>query len=95
MILQWADSHFCAAHHADGGWHGHTWRVRVYWPYEGENICERKAALAADIAQVDHTELLADLSRAEDLAAWFGNGLKACRVDVWRDAEGMGATWRA
>ncbi len=46
---------------------------------------------------LDHTELPRHLSRAEDIATWLGEMLGGgpVKVEVWREAEGMGATWTA
>lgn len=95
MLSQWVERHFSAAHEGDGVMHGHTWVVRAYWPYDGADIRERANALDADVRQLDHSTLPSNLSRAEELAEWFGEGLKAARVEVWREREGYGATWTA
>ena len=36
----------------------------------------------------------ARLSWAEHIAQFIGESLNCARVDVWREAEGIGATWR-
>lgn len=95
-LLQWADAHFSAAHRGeDGRLHGHTWRVRAHWLYDGEDAEVRRRSLHIATRQLDHVELHQSRSRAEDIAALLGEGLAACRVDVWREPEGMGATWTA
>lgn len=77
--------------------HGHTWRVRAHWAYQPLelDVVERKAALAHALAKLDHSELPDDLTRAEQIAEWIGVRVNACRVDVSREAEGLGATWTA
>jgi hypothetical protein len=94
-VMQWAEKHFCASHEGDGVVHGHTWVVRAYWPYAGADIRDRVERLATWVAKVDHTILPPTLTRSEELAAWFGVAVDAARVDVWREREGCGATWRA
>ncbi len=96
MLTQWADGFFCAAHRgADGILHGHTWRVRAYWDYAGTDILVRQAKLKEALSYLDHRELPSGLSRAEDIAADLGRGLFCLRVDVWREHEGLGASWTA
>lgn len=96
MITQSAETHFSAAHRGgDGQMHGHTWRVRATWPYRGQDIDEQRERLIVGVSQLDHSELPPDLTRAEQIAHWIGLRVDACRVDVWREAEGLGATWRA
>ena len=96
-VLTWADTYISAAHRPiDGGpLHGHTWRIRAYWPADGTDAVERQGTLHIVTRGLDHTELAAHLSRAEDMAAWLGQmiGGGPVRVDVWREAEGLGATW--
>jgi hypothetical protein len=97
-VLSWADTHICAAHKGDDGvMHGHTWRVRAYWNYTGASVVGLKALLVDRVcfASLDHQELPDDVRRAEDLAAYIGRLVEAVRVDVWREPEGMGATWTA
>lgn len=94
MILQWADSFFCAAHKGrDGRLHGHTWRVRAYWPDDGTDMAVRKEHLRIAIEFLDHQFLAEGHDLAEHLAADLGATLHACRLDVWREQEGLGATW--
>lgn len=96
MITQWAEVHFCAAHTGDDGrLHGHTWRVRAYWDYRGQSIVNQKSRLIEALAGLDHAELPATLRRAEDLAQEIGSRVLACRVEVWREPEGVGAEWFA
>ena len=95
-VFTGARAHFCAAHIDDRGrLHGHTWRVRAVWPFAGENAMDRQASLIAALADFDHAKLPDGLRLAETLAALIGARLGAVRVDVWRDAENLGATWRA
>lgn len=96
MLSQWVDGFFCAAHKGgDGRLHGHTWRVRVFWDYAGADILVQQAKLREALSYLDHSELPENLSRAEDIAADIGRGLFAQRVEIWREAEGLGATWTA
>ncbi len=91
--LSWADTHICAAHMGDDGKpHGHTWKVRAHWRYTGVSIVYLKAGLEKACEEFDHGALPNQLRRAEDLAEHIGKAVDAARVDVWRDAEGMGAT---
>lgn len=93
-ILTWAETYICSAHKGDDGvMHGHTWRVRAHWDYAGACVDDFKLKLKAAVAPLDHALLPDALRRAEDLAAYLGDLVGARRVDVWRDAEGMGATW--
>jgi len=95
-VLSWADTHICAAHKGDDGvMHGHTWRVRAFWQYDERPIQHRKRFLERTCWTMDHTALPDNLRRAEDIAAHIGGLVAAVRVDVWRDPEGMGATWTA
>ena len=97
MLSQWVERHFCAAHESDDGkLHGHTWVVRVYWPYDDTDVLVRATALERYVAKVDHTVLPNDLRRAEELAGFFAAAVDGVtRVDVWREREGYGATWTA
>jgi hypothetical protein len=93
-VLSWAETYLCAAHKGDDGvMHGHTWRVRAYWNYTGQSAVDTKAALVAACRWFDHGVLPDRLRRAEDLAAHLGLHMGAQRIDVWREPEGMGATW--
>lgn len=94
-ILSWADSYICSAHKGDNGnMHGHTWRVRAYWPYAKQSAEDLKDKLERVCKrELDHVVLAHELRRAEDLAGYIGRVLEAVRVDVWREPEGMGATW--
>ena len=97
MILTWADAHFCAAHRDDRGFvHGHTWRVRAYWEFDGQDMQAPDTSLAGFVlSELDHRELPANLSWAEQIAPFIGAALNCVQVDVWREPEGLGATWRA
>jgi hypothetical protein len=94
---QWAGAFFSAAHKdpRNGKLHGHTWRVRAYWPHAGGDILDRQKLLRRWVASLDHRELPAHLHLAEDIAAHLGHGVQAVRVEVWREAEDVGATWVA
>jgi hypothetical protein len=95
MTLQWAEHFICAAHCSPlGVLHGHTWRVRAYWSkiIDAE---DRKAQLVAWCGKRCHTRLEGMEASAEGLAKSVGEDLSAARVDVWREAEGLGATWSA
>lgn len=93
-ITSWADVYICAAHKGDDGvMHGHTWRVRAFWNYAGACVDDLKIKLQTAVTPLDHAVLPDALRRAEDLASHLGGLTDACRVDVWREAEGMGATW--
>ena len=96
-LLSWADTHICAAHKGDDGvMHGHTWRVRAFWTYSGQSVVDRKLSLElACMSGFDHRVLSEHERRAEDIATEIGNRVGAVRVDVWREPEGMGATWTA
>jgi hypothetical protein len=92
--LSWVDTHLCAAHKGDDGvMHGHTWRVRAFWNYTGQSAVDLKDRLERCRRELDHKVLPHELRRAEQLAGYFGRVTEAVRVDVWREAEGMGATW--
>jgi len=94
--LQWADAHLSSAHrNAAGKLHGHTWRVRAFWPHDGTDVLERQRLLRKWASALDHRELPAHLTLSEDLAGHLGAAVKACRVEVWREAEGLGAVWIA
>lgn len=94
MTLSWADTHISAAHCGDDGvMHGHTWRVRAFWNYTGQSALDLKARLERCCDELDHTVLVHELRRAEQLAGYIGRVTEAVRVDVWREAEGMGASW--
>jgi len=93
-VLSWADTHLCAAHKGDDGvMHGHTWRVRAYWLYQGRSAVDLKLVLERACRTLDHSVLPEHLRRAEDLAGYIGDLISAARVDVWREPEGLGATW--
>lgn len=92
--LQWADAHFSAAHRDTAGrLHGHTWRVRAFWTHDGKDVLDKQKLLRKWASALDHRELPAHLTLSEDLAAHFGSATKAVRVEVWREAEGVGAVW--
>jgi len=93
--LQWAEHFICAAHRSPlGVMHGHTWKVRAYWSHiiDAE---DRKAQLIAACETRCHTVLDGPEANAEGLAKMIAAELSADRVDVWREAEGLGATWSA
>lgn len=96
-VLSWAETHISAAHHPRGGRqiHGHTWRVRAWWKYDGSDAVKLREALIEACEAFDHTMLPDNMTRAEDLAEHLGKRLRAYRVDVWRDAERLGAAWTA
>lgn len=101
-IVSWVETYFCAAHRDEqDNIHGHTWRVRVYVPFKGHDAVMLKAALEQACKEMDHKVLRPQLAWAEDLALSFAlsfvdkSNVQPCRVDVWRDPEGMGATWTA
>lgn len=92
-IFTWADGHVSAAHRdPTGKLHGHTWRVRAFWP-AGQDAVALQARLRAVLAEFDHAELPEGLIWAEDFAPEIGRRVGAARVDVWREPEGLGATW--
>ena len=94
MSLSWADTHISAAHRGDDDvMHGHTWRVRAFWEYAGKSIVDLKLVLERVCRTLDHKVLPEHLRRAEDMAGYIGDLVDADRVDVWREVEGMGATW--
>jgi 6-pyruvoyl-tetrahydropterin synthase len=92
--LTWVDATISAAHYpADGGpLHGHTWRVRAYWEWTSGDALVLQRLLREACEPFDHNLLPAALSRAEELAKHLRAALSCARVDVWRDAEGLGAT---
>lgn len=94
MTEQWAQHHICAAHRSPTGvMHGHTWMVRATWS-KIINVEDRKAALVEACARRCHGVLTGTEGSAEGLAKSIGAELSADRVDVWREAEGLGAIWR-
>ena len=93
-VMSWADTHISAAHKGDDGvMHGHTWRVRAFWTYAGQSAIDLKGCLERCASELDHRVLAHELRRAEQLAGYIGRVTEAVRVDVWREPEGMGATW--
>ena len=95
-VLSWADSKISAAHRGDDGqMHGHTWKVRAFWTYEGKSIVDLQLILERVCRTLDHKVLPEDVSRAEDMAGYIGDLVGAVKVKVSRQAEGMGATWTA
>jgi len=95
-LTTWATGFYCAAHRDDSGTiHGHTYHARAEWAYDDSCAVERKAQLDAALAEFDHTTLPEALRRAEDMCLRIAVKTGAVRVDVWRDAEGLGATWKA
>jgi hypothetical protein len=93
VTLQWAEHFICAAHRAPlGGLHGHTWRVRAHWS-RIINAEDRKAQIVAACQRRCHGVLEGAEASAEGLAKTLGVELEADRVDVWREAEGLGAKW--
>jgi 6-pyruvoyl-tetrahydropterin synthase len=94
MITQWAQHFICAAHRSPlGVMHGHTWTVRATWS-EIINVEDRKAFLVEVCDDYCHRVLDGKTASAEGLAESIATATNAIRVDVWREAEGMGATWR-
>jgi len=94
MITQWAQHFVCSAHRNKlGVMHGHTWSVRATWS-EIIDVEARKDALVIACAVRCHVVLDGRDASAEGLAESIGNELGADRVDVWREAEGLGAAWR-
>ena len=91
---QWAQAHISSAH-ADnrGRIHGHTWAIRAYWPNDGESVLKKQENLYAMASDLDHCILPKHLTRAEEIAEYIGQKVNAIRVDVWREAEGVGACW--
>lgn len=96
-VESWVETHISAAHAPEDGGplHGHTWKIRATWLYGGESAVDLKAKLERVCRELDHTLLPARLSRAESIAVYLGDLLRAKRIDVWREADGMGATWTA
>lgn len=92
--LSWAQAYLCAAHDGpDGRTHGHTYMIRAYWADDGGDILVRRRRLLAVLQDLDHGVLPPDLTRAEDLAEHVAIYVDAHRVDVSREAEGVGAIW--
>lgn len=90
----WAETHICAAHRGDDdALHGHTWMVRAHWTYAGKSIVDLKVILERVCRTLDHKVLPEHVRRAEDMAGYIGDLIGAVKVEVWRQAEGMGATW--
>lgn len=73
--------------------HGHTWRVRCFWTYDGSSIDGRKALLDKVIVKLDHSVLPDELAHAENIAAHIADLTDAVKVLVWREAEDIGAEW--
>lgn len=93
MVEQWAQHYICAAHRSPTGvMHGHTWKVRATWSAI-INVEDRKSALVDACAKRCHGVLEAGEGSAEGLAKAIGAELSADRVEVWREAEGLGAVW--
>ena len=91
--VQWAQHFICAAHlDSSGALHGHTWNVRAYWS-QIIDATDRKAQIVQACALRCHGVLDTEVSSAEGLAEQIGIEVSADRVDVWREAEGLGATW--
>lgn len=91
--LTWAGWHFSAAHSAAARpiLHGHSYEVRAFWPYEGQDAEDLQERLKAALATLDHQTLPPGLSRQEDIARHIGLLLPGCvRVDVSRPLERLG-----
>jgi len=84
----------CAAHRSvEGQLHGHTWEITAWFP-SGADAFELQRLLVGFLAQWDHAELPAHLSRGEHLAAAIGQSLSMCvQVDVSRPPERIFARW--
>lgn len=93
--LTGVEAFFSATHEPiEGGQpHGHTWRVRVWWVFTGEDVELLKAVLDLELKKYDHQLLPQHLSRGEDMAKQIGSALSAWACDVWREAEGFYARW--
>lgn len=101
-VLSWAKTHISAAHRSiEGGpIHGHTWYVKAYWDAAGGyDALILKEWLVSACYQLDHVELPKDLSRAESIVAFVADHLDCfgqpapLKVEVWREAEAVGAEW--
>ncbi|WP_298399509.1 6-carboxytetrahydropterin synthase [Sphingobium sp.] len=98
MIQNGVSGHFSAAHRAPGQdhFHGHTWTVRAWFPDNGEDALDLRAALQRVLASLDHTELSDGLAWGGPLAQFIGSMLPGCaEVEISREAEGIFARWRA
>jgi hypothetical protein len=93
-ITQWAQVHISSAHaDAVGHVHGHTWAIRSHWLDDGQSVLKKQENLRAMASDLDHCLLPEHLTRAEEIAEYIGWKVNAERVDVWREAEGVGACW--
>lgn len=87
--------HLSAAHKGkDGSVHGHTYKIRAWFPYDGQDVVTLKRRLDQALARYDHVTLPDDIRLGEDLAERIGAALPNCvRVDVSRPDEGFYARW--
>lgn len=85
--------HFCAAHSSSTRpiIHGHSYEVRAWWNYAGQDVEALQRDLQAVLEAFDHDRLPDRIARAEDLAREIGGRLPGCvRVDLWRPLERLG-----
>lgn len=85
--------HFCAAHSSPSrpATHGHSYEIKAWWRYAGQDVEALQADLQAALLAFDHKPLALDLSRAESVAKAIGALLPGCvRVDLWRPLERLG-----
>jgi 6-pyruvoyl-tetrahydropterin synthase len=84
---------FCAAHKSpEGVLHGHSYEVWASW--RNGDARDRQDALRRLLEQIDHTELVHELTWGEGLAEWIGHSLPGCiRVRVKRPLEMIEAEW--
>jgi len=95
-IFTGVSAHFSAAHTGrDGRLHGHTWKVKAWVPFTGQDAELLKAYLFHIVSRLDHTELMGADGLGEEIAARIGNELPDCvSVTLSREAEGIYCTWR-
>ena len=53
----------------------------------------KRMVLLRELDEIDHGQLPPELAWAESIAAHLGAKLDAECVEVWREAEGLGAVW--
>lgn len=96
MILTGVSTHICAAHRdQEGRLHGHTWKVRAWFP-AGEDALVLHDMLSAACDPFDHAELCHEISLGEGLIAALAARLPgATRIELAREPEGIFCEWRA
>ncbi len=76
--------------------HGHTWHVKAWFSVAPRTDARcYLAALDALLASWDGKALPEHVEWNEDIAAAVGTLCNCTSVEVWRDAERIGARWPA